>query len=447
MASTYPTTQDTFTTKVQGGVISEDHINDLQNAVIAVEANVGTTNSADTTTIDYKLKNASSVNPGHKHTISAINDIEVTSPTDGQGLVYESASGKWKNQTTAVADATTAVKGINLMSVAPVSAASPIAVGDNDPRVPTQNENDALAGTSGTAVSSSNKLVDNADTRLAKTSAEQMYFGDGSDGNVTIGSNTTLTRDMFYNDLTISASFSLNTANFRVFVAGTLTNNNATNGIVNNGVAGGNASAGVAGTAGTAVAAGSLVGGTNGAAGATTGGASSGGAGSGAGTIFLAARTIAVQGGIQAVGGNAGTSFSAGGGVNGAGNAGTNAASTFITAGAGGDGGAGGGVGGSGGSRTTTKQSSKNLTALFSMFDIALGTAIRAGTGGGSGGVGSSIAGGSGGGQGGLIICIYKTLTTSGTLTVTGGTAAAGVGGGTAGTNGSSGLAISLQIS
>ena len=173
MASTYPTTQDTFTTKANGGVISEDHINDLQNAVIAVEANVGTTNSAVATTIDYQLKNASSVNPGHKHTLAgALTDVEITSPLDGQGIVYETASGKFKNQTTSIADATTAVKGINLMSVAPVSAASPIAVGDNDPRVPTQNENDALVGTSGTAVSSSNKLVDADDVSSAGASGK-----------------------------------------------------------------------------------------------------------------------------------------------------------------------------------------------------------------------------------------------------------------------------------
>ena len=60
-------------------------------------------------------------------------------------------------------DASTTTKGITKMSVAPASAASPIAVGDNDPRVPTQDENDALAGTSGTP-SSSNKYVTDADT-------------------------------------------------------------------------------------------------------------------------------------------------------------------------------------------------------------------------------------------------------------------------------------------
>jgi len=71
------------------------------------------------------------------------------------------------------ADASTTVKGITKMSVAPASAANPIAVGDNDGRVPTQDENDALAGTSGTP-STSNKYVTNDDTS-ATTSASKVY--------------------------------------------------------------------------------------------------------------------------------------------------------------------------------------------------------------------------------------------------------------------------------
>lgn len=60
-------------------------------------------------------------------------------------------------------DASTTVKGKSKLSTAPVSPTDPIAVGDNDPRVPTQGENDALVGTSGTP-SSSNKYVTNDDT-------------------------------------------------------------------------------------------------------------------------------------------------------------------------------------------------------------------------------------------------------------------------------------------
>lgn len=64
-------------------------------------------------------------------------------------------------------DASTTTKGIVKLSV--VSVGDPLAVGNDDTRIPTQDENNALVGTSGTAVSSSNKLVDNADTRLAST--------------------------------------------------------------------------------------------------------------------------------------------------------------------------------------------------------------------------------------------------------------------------------------
>lgn len=47
-------------------------------------------------------------------------------------------------------------------------------------------------------------------------------YGSGSDGNVTISTNTTLTRDMYYNNLTIADGVHLNTAGFRVFVRNSL---------------------------------------------------------------------------------------------------------------------------------------------------------------------------------------------------------------------------------
>lgn len=48
-------------------------------------------------------------------------------------------------------------------------------------------------------------------------------YGSGMDGNVTISSNTTLTRDMYYNNLQIDAGIVLNTAGYRVFVRNRLT--------------------------------------------------------------------------------------------------------------------------------------------------------------------------------------------------------------------------------
>jgi hypothetical protein len=53
-------------------------------------------------------------------------------------------------------------------------------------------------------------------------------FGFGQDGDVTIASNTTLTRDMYYNNLTINSSCDLDTNGYRIFVKDTLTFTDAT---------------------------------------------------------------------------------------------------------------------------------------------------------------------------------------------------------------------------
>jgi hypothetical protein len=86
--------------------------------------------------------------------------------------------------------ATYSVLGITKMSVSPVAPAEPISVGDNDPRMPTQDENDALAGT-GTP-SSANKYVTN-DTLvngLANVTVKK-FGGTGVDGDLTITSGAT----------------------------------------------------------------------------------------------------------------------------------------------------------------------------------------------------------------------------------------------------------------
>lgn len=69
-------------------------------------------------------------------------------------------------------DASTSVKGITKLATAPVSAADPIAVGDNDPRLPTTDEKDALVGTVGTP-SSTNPYV----TSEALTGVISIYGG------------------------------------------------------------------------------------------------------------------------------------------------------------------------------------------------------------------------------------------------------------------------------
>ena len=72
----FPTTLDTFTTPVAGQPLNSPSltgiVNAQQTALTAVEAKVGIDSSAVTTTLDYKLKNTASVDPGHKHTTAAL---------------------------------------------------------------------------------------------------------------------------------------------------------------------------------------------------------------------------------------------------------------------------------------------------------------------------------------------------------------------------------------
>jgi len=173
MSTDFPTSLDTLTNPVAtDNTVTVSHAGqhaDSNDAIESLETKVGIDSSADTTSIDYKLKNPASINPGHKHSfLAGISDVNITTPTDQQGLLYDITTGKWINHDTTVADASTTVKGVTKMSVAPASATEPIAVGTNDGRVPTQDENDALVGTSGTP-STSNKFVTNDDVTSAKT--------------------------------------------------------------------------------------------------------------------------------------------------------------------------------------------------------------------------------------------------------------------------------------
>jgi hypothetical protein len=54
------------------------------------------------------------------------------------------------------------------------------------------------------------------------TAVPDELYGSGADGNVTISTNTSLTRDMYYNNLTINDGVHLNTAGYKVFVRNSL---------------------------------------------------------------------------------------------------------------------------------------------------------------------------------------------------------------------------------
>lgn len=83
----------------------------------------------------------------------------------------------------AVANSSTTVKGISKSSTTPTDSANPVHVEDTDGRLPTQGENDALVGTSGTP-SSTNRYATSADPKL---SAYFKWFHSGSTASVVTG--------------------------------------------------------------------------------------------------------------------------------------------------------------------------------------------------------------------------------------------------------------------
>jgi len=247
---------------------------------------------------------------------------------------------------------------------------------------------------------------------------ESFLFGDGSDGDVTISSGTTsLTRDMYYNNLTISGTGKIAVNGFKVFVNGILdlsAASNSSGAITFDGAAGNNASGATGGTAPTSPFINTVGGGGAGIAGI------SGGTGIGTGGGFSSSID-------PAVGGGGGASGAGGSGGSGAGGNGASAgaatiyparrkfANIFIksatqvrgaTAGSGGSSAAGDGTN-SGGGGGSSGGGGGHLFIAARIINRGVSTAVGAirangGTGGNGGaGVAGNTGGGGGGGAGG----------------------------------------------
>ena len=289
--------------------------------------------------------------------------------------------------------------------------------------------------TSAGAADSGKGVKLNADGKLDSSFGVSFEFGDGSDGDVTISSPTTLTRDMYYDNLTVNDT--LTTDGYRIFVKGTLdgtgtidwgTPNNAsiTTGGDSSGsgplvtTAGGNGnstgnqpSAGAAcnvGTAGSAGSDGDWAG-------------SSGAAGS---TLTKGYGNLLQLSSIAAMGMNITPGYTFESLKNGAGGGGGTGTSNGVTS---------GGGGASGG---TIVIFAKTWAGTFGIQSIGGDGANGTASGGDWGGGGA-------GGNGGIVITVYGTKTWTGSYTLTGG--AAGIGGnGTPATASSSGTSYEIQI-
>src|ERR1019366_4919124 len=150
--------------------------------------------------------------------------------------------------------------------------------------------------------------LDTAIGTLHIRGASKGEYGDGSDGTVTLGVNTTLARDTFYDVLTTGA-FTLTTAGFRVLAKTSITvssggaivrNGNAGVGAVGGAAlaVGSSGASGVGGAGSTGVVAGT-VGGTTASSAGAAGGAGGTGAGAVGGAAGAATAPTAALGGFR----------------------------------------------------------------------------------------------------------------------------------------------------
>lgn len=305
-----------------------------------------------------------------------------------------------------------------------------------------------------------------------KAAARANLFGDGSDGDVTLTSNTTLTEDKFYDTLIIDNGVVLTTNGWRVFCKKDL---------INNGTIRSNGNDGNPGT-------------TPPNAGSTRSGGGGGGSGSPGGNIQLWANRIINNGTVEAVGGdggdggdgNADTAASTSSGPGGSGGAAAHTGGSLPDAiagqsggsadsgggasaggtgsdsdpgfGSAGTGGGGGGTanataagdGGDGGSVVPGKNVPRSPTAAYLLYDVqdSAQQTGSAGSGGGGGGASSDTGshggggGGGAGGSGGVVMLIYGSKSGAGTVDVSGGAGGAkGLGDGGLGEDGADGAA------
>jgi len=263
-------------------------------------------------------------------------------------------------------------------------------------------------------------------------------FGDGNDGNVTINANTTLTRDMFYDNLTVDATKILTTAGFRIFVKTKTINA----GIIERDGNPGNGSTSV----GAALAAGSLGGSIAGGVGGADNDRAGCGA-SGGGVLVLISKEIDNSAGIIRANGGVGGDANAAVALSDAIGTGVKHSSPSV----GGNGGAGGAAGAQAGGPTGVATAPAAAQGGFRSlpFYILLKdetTEFLGGAGGGGGGqriTGGSAKGGGGGGGGGAVILIYNSASW-GTEEAAGGVGGALSDAGSVGVNGSAGTVMKI---
>jgi hypothetical protein len=416
MSTNFPTSKDTSTTlptEASSTPLATNHVTAHQNladSVIALETKVGVDSSAVTTTLDFKLSGIPSGDKAVSLTgTEALTNKTLTAPkinlgSDADEDIYKRSGGVLVRLAKGSANQLLGMDGTG--TTLGYQAVSGV----------TTDEKAAIAGTSGTP-SSTNKFVTNNDTEgtgnILRSSQYILPFGDGNDGTVVFDGSTTilgmapsssiytLTRDFYFDTVTVNNGVTIETSGYRIFAKTLLSNAGTIKRTPNNGT---NASGTTKGSGGAALAAGTIYGGLAGKDGAD--GISSTGTANGTNGTNSDAQTSSIAS-IGGAGGNGGP------------------ASGVST-----------GTGGTAGGKTDALGKPHTALVAYSLGEFLAGTytQLKSGTGGGSGAsgalnsgsAGTTGAGGGGGSSGGIVFISAKTLTNTGTISANGGNGGTG---------------------
>ncbi len=304
-------------------------------------------------------------------------------------------------ETPVIPKATATVYGIAKLSVAAEDAEDPVVVGDNDERnsdnrYPTSHHVSHEEG-GDDVVEFAQSQITNLETDLSDKLQGYGFYGTGSDGNITLTGDITLTKDMHYNAITADVDVTINLAGFRFFAwevkgTGTIT-------LSDKGGNGGNATNTLGGTAATPRAAG-----------------------------YLPAPTVGKNGGAVNTNGLAGNAVSGALGSNGI--AGKDSATK---------------TGGAAGAATALPAASGGMRnyvnlSLFRAFASASFVTPTGHAGNGSSAGGTTGGGGASGNNGGYALVFIRTITNNIIIDARGGTGGNGYGNGAGGNGGNGGI-------
>jgi hypothetical protein len=88
MATGFPTSIDSYTDKSGSDIVPSAGWNNMQDAIEALEAKVGVNTSAVSSSLDYKVCNASSADPGHTHSLNTGgNDVTMPAAQVNLGII------------------------------------------------------------------------------------------------------------------------------------------------------------------------------------------------------------------------------------------------------------------------------------------------------------------------------------------------------------------------